>query len=1234
MKNPVSAALAVVIGAVGFCPFARAGSFTADFNSGTVPAGSSVYQNAVVEATGGVGDSGALKLTKAINGQVGGFVVEDLDAGANVNSLDVTFDVRCGGGSATPADGWSFCVGPDLPATGWGEEGPTTAGLVVAFDIYDNGGGEAPAITLRFGGAQLAEVKPGIAAMTTGAGFVPARVLVESDGSLDVWFNNNKIFDNIYLPYQPLGFLKYGFGARTGGLNQNQFIDNLSITTTTGLLTPAVTRQPADTVAVENADIVFSVVVNDPSATIQWQKKGPADVAFADVPGATAADFTFIEAQLADSGTQVRAVVTGDGGNVTSNPATLTVVSIPEPTLQLNADFDLGLPAEVAIYGNAAHSTFGGFADTGTLVLTEAVNGQAGAAVVGDLQGGLPVDGLYAAFTLRMGEGTAPPADGFSFNWANDLPDGTLAVAEEGQGTGLSILFDVYGADGPAIDVKYKGVIVASRLLPLATLQTNGTHYPVVIRLEPDGTLDVAFNGIVYFNNLQLANWSSYGGAKVLLAARTGGLNQLHYVDNLKIGTTLYAGPIEVIDQPDNVTALINTDASFTVTTNDPARSEYQWQIKRVGDPDFADVGISSTSPLFLLESLTMADNGAQVRVVVTGPASSTTSDPATVTVVDLGPPASPQVMLDFNTGIPVSPVISLYGTAVALFDSGVGGTGSIRLVEAINDQSGAFRIEDFNDGAGVSAVQIAFQVAVATGGTPADGFSVNWAPDVPTGLPTGTGAEEGVGSGLRISFDTYDNGLAEAPAIDVKWGDTVLAHAPVPIALLITDGEFVPVYIRLSEDGKVDVAYENQIIHQGVQVPGWSSMGGAHFYFASRTGGANESVIMDNIQIQTTLYVGPISFVSEPQDSAVLPGQTATFSAQVNDPQRTTFQWEVKNPGDVNFSPIAGAESATYTTPALALANDGTQYRVVATANTNTLTSDPATVTVVSIPLPVEPDALFDFNDGFVPAGTTVVGSAAVTFDGGVANSGVMHLTDAVNGVQGSFFVDDLDFGATVKSMIVSWQQRIGGGTEPPADGMSFIWTRNFPTDASFGEEGAGDHLIVAFDIYDNGGAEAPAITLRWGGVTLAEVKPGIGFLRTDVGGVPTFEPVIVRVEEDGTVDVIYKGQIVFYNIQLPGWTGGLAGSQFAWGGRTGGLNENQWIDDVNITTYTDTPVTPPAVDISIVGGNAVITFDGVLQSSPTMGAGTWQPVPGATSPYSIPLPPGEPVRFYRAVK
>src|SRR5436190_22390509 len=87
---------------------ARAGSFTADFNDGQVPAGVTMLDGATVDPSGGPDGSGCMKLTAAANNAAGGFVVPDLDGGNRLQSFVATFNVHMGNGTSLPADGFSF----------------------------------------------------------------------------------------------------------------------------------------------------------------------------------------------------------------------------------------------------------------------------------------------------------------------------------------------------------------------------------------------------------------------------------------------------------------------------------------------------------------------------------------------------------------------------------------------------------------------------------------------------------------------------------------------------------------------------------------------------------------------------------------------------------------------------------------------------------------------------------------------------------------------------------------------------------------------------------------------------------------------------------------------------------------------------------------------------------------------------------------------------------------------
>jgi hypothetical protein len=195
-------------------------------------------------------------------------------------------------------------------------------------------------------------------------------------------------------------------------------------------------------------------------------------------------------------------------------------------------------------------------------------------------------------------------------------------------------------------------------------------------------------------------------------------------------------------------------------------------------------------------------------------------------------------------------------------------------------------------------------------------------------------------------------------------------------------------------------------------------------------------------------------------------------------------------------------------------------------------------------------------------PAGSALYGTAYIA-------EGSVHLTDAVNGQQGAFIVDDLLGGNRLGSFTLNFTALVGGGTVPPADGFAVSIANNLPAGA-FGEEGAGSGLTVSFDSYDNvdgdpynGVGEAPAVDVIWNGVTVAHTMVPVEAFET--GG--AFAPVSLRLDPDGTLDVVAAGNVIYDN--LPTGYVPILGAQFGIGARTGGLNAKHWIDDLNITAY-----------------------------------------------------------------
>jgi hypothetical protein len=214
----------LVLGSLGMAGGAVAANFSTDFNSG-LPAGANVYGNAMVDASGGVGNSGALKLTTADASQIGSFVLPDLDGGALVEGFTANFKARVGGG--TGADGFGFSFATNLPAAAFGEIGAGT-GLSIVFDTFNNNVDEvSPGIRIDFNGTNVAAKR--FSGLRTGTEFVDVSISV-AGGMLRVSYGGTVVFENLFV-WRPMPG-QFGFGARTGGSTDNHFIDDLNITTT------------------------------------------------------------------------------------------------------------------------------------------------------------------------------------------------------------------------------------------------------------------------------------------------------------------------------------------------------------------------------------------------------------------------------------------------------------------------------------------------------------------------------------------------------------------------------------------------------------------------------------------------------------------------------------------------------------------------------------------------------------------------------------------------------------------------------------------------------------------------------------------------------------------------------------------------------------------------------------------------------------------------------------------
>ena len=132
-------------------------------------------------------------------------------------------------------------------------------------------------------------------------------------------------------------------------------------------------------------------------------------------------------------------------------------------------------------------------------------------------------------------------------------------------------------------------------------------------------------------------------------------------------------------------------------------------------------------------------------------------------------------------------------------------------------------------------------------------------------------------------------------------------------------------------------------------------------FVMLDACGGDDSNAAQPATQGGTPAATAP-AIVTQPSSQSVSVGQTASFTVSATGTAPLTYQW------NKNSAAIAGATSATYTTPATAAADTGTTFSVVVTNAAGSVASTAVTLTVTaappSAPATVHTDVLTYKND------------------------------------------------------------------------------------------------------------------------------------------------------------------------------------------------------------------------------------------------------------------------------
>lgn len=218
-----------------FATPAFAGSYTQNFSglsAGTTNPGdgSQINSNNGTAQVQGTTNPYLRLTSNGVGGTSASFKLPDFDPGQAIDSFNVSFDLLIGGGGAL-ADGVSLTFGGIAGGDGGGEAGfAVDNSLVIGWDTYNNGG-DAPSVEVFSNGVSIDNNTYNYGA--TSNQWIP--VILNWDGNgLDVTYNGNVLASNLATPgFTPRAGDRFAFSARTGGVTQNTFIDDLSFTTTT-----------------------------------------------------------------------------------------------------------------------------------------------------------------------------------------------------------------------------------------------------------------------------------------------------------------------------------------------------------------------------------------------------------------------------------------------------------------------------------------------------------------------------------------------------------------------------------------------------------------------------------------------------------------------------------------------------------------------------------------------------------------------------------------------------------------------------------------------------------------------------------------------------------------------------------------------------------------------------------------------------------------------------------------
>jgi hypothetical protein len=453
---------------------------------------------------------------------------------------------------------------------------------------------------------------------------------------------------------------------------------------------------------------------------------------------------------------------------------------------------------------------------------------------------------------------------------------------------------------------------------------TGGTTYKWQVSINGGGTFTDVPNAAPYSNvttttlNITAAS-VALNNYQYRLVATTGTCSSTSTAGTITVNTAA-----AITSQPVNASVCTGSTATFSVTASGTGLT-YQWYSSPTGaGGSFTTLGATATGASYTTGAVTVSTN-AFYQVIVTSAGCPGT---VTSTVAQLAISAVPTVSLVTTSQTVCAPATATYTCTAA-------GTGITYQWESAPSTAGPFtavvggtgaNTNTYTTGATNASMSGMVYRVVVSGTCPPTATSANATLTVNTAAvittaPTaqtvcnGTAANFSVvatGTNLGYQWQMSTTGIGGTYS-NVSTGGTAASYT-TPVTIPANNGTYYRVVVT----------------------------------------GASCAPAVTSVPVLLTVNTVAVIGTQPTAQFACIP-QTATFNVGATG-TGLTYQWQLAASGSSTFADIAGATSASYTTPATVLTMNGNQYRVniLSTCSPTTPTTSNAVLLTVNNPVSI----------------------------------------------------------------------------------------------------------------------------------------------------------------------------------------------------------------------------------------------------------------------------------------